>query len=109
MIFEFILLQATGSEGTGMANGGWINFAMIGAIIVVFYFFMIRPQQKRQKEEKEFRDGLKKGDKVITIGGIYGKIASIEANSILVEVDANVKVKMEKSAVKPVPQSENEQ
>ena len=68
-------------------------------IIVVFYFFMIRPQMKRQKELKNFREALKKGDKVITTGGIYGKIVEIEDHSILVEVDSNVKMKIDKSAI----------
>jgi preprotein translocase subunit YajC len=68
-------------------------------IIVVFYFFMIRPQMKRQKELKNFRLSLKKGDKIITTGGIYGRIAEMEEHTILVEVDNNVKLKIDKSAV----------
>jgi preprotein translocase subunit YajC len=68
-------------------------------IIVVFYFFMIRPQMKRQKELKKFRDALKKGDKVITTGGIYGKIVDIEDHTVLLEVDNNVKIRVDKVAI----------
>ena len=74
---------------------------MVGGIILVFYFFMIRPQQKKAKQEKEFRESLKKGDKVVTIGGIHGRIVSIEEDGILVEVDNGVKLKFDKSAIRP--------
>jgi len=66
---------------------------------VVFYFFMIRPQMKRQKELKKFRESLAKGDKVVTTGGIYGKVAEIKDNYVLLQVDDNVKLRVDKSAV----------
>ena len=78
---------------------------MFGAIIAVFYFFMIRPQQKKQRAERQFRESLKKGDKVITIGGAYGRVASIEDNGIILEMDTNVKIRFDKSAVRPVPET----
>lgn len=68
-------------------------------IIVVFYFFMIRPQMKRQKELANFRNTIKKGDKVVTTGGIYGRIHEINETTILLEVDNNVHIKVDKSAV----------
>ncbi|WP_423127457.1 preprotein translocase subunit YajC [Gaoshiqia sp. Z1-71] len=68
-------------------------------IIVVFYFFMIRPQVKRQKELKKFRESLQKGDKVVTTGGIYGKVYELKDNYILLQVDDNVKLRVDKSAV----------
>lgn len=68
-------------------------------IIVVFYFFMIRPQMKRQKELRKFREGLKKGDKIVTTGGIYGTVAEVKDDSIIIEIADSVKVKMDKSAV----------
>lgn len=74
-------------------------FIMLAMIIVVFYFFMIRPQVKRQKELRNFRDALAKGDKIITTGGIYGKIASINDNIITVDVGNGVTMKVDKSAV----------
>jgi len=76
-----------------------MQFAPFVLIIVVFYFFMIRPQMKRQKELRKYREGLKKGDKVITNGGIYGKVAEVKDEYISVEIADNVKVKMDKSAI----------
>jgi len=68
-------------------------------IIVVFYFLILRPQQKRQKERAKLLEGVKKGDKIITSGGIHGYVEGIEDNSVLVKIADNVKVKMEKSAI----------
>jgi preprotein translocase subunit YajC len=68
-------------------------------IIVVFYFFMIRPQVKRQKDLRNFRDSLQKGDKIITTGGIYGKINNITNNIVTVDVGNNIIIKVDKSAV----------
>jgi preprotein translocase subunit YajC len=72
---------------------------MIGMIVVVFYFFMIRPQMKKAKQEKTFKESLNKGDKVVTIGGIHGKIIEVNDTTFIIEIDNNVKVKIEKSAV----------
>ena len=68
-------------------------------IMVVFYFFMIRPQVKKQKDLKKFRESLAKGDKVVTTGGIYGKVVEIKDNYLLLQVDENVKLRVDKSAV----------
>ncbi|MBS2100040.1 preprotein translocase subunit YajC [Carboxylicivirga linearis] len=83
------------------AEGGnpLLNFAPFILIIVVFYFFMIRPQMKRQKELRKYREALKKGDKVITTGGIYGKVSEVKDAHVIVEIADNVKVKMDKSAI----------
>lgn len=75
------------------------SFLPLLLIIVVFYFFMIRPQMKRQKDLRKYRDSLQKGDKVVTTGGIYGKINAIKDNHIIVEIDDNVKIKIDKSAI----------
>lgn len=72
---------------------------MILLIIVIFYFFMIRPQMKKAKQEKLFKESLLKGDKVVTIGGVHGKIVEVNDTTFMVEVDNNVKLKIEKSAV----------
>ena len=74
----------------------WI---MLALIFVVMWFFMIRPQRKQQKELQAFRDGLKKGDKVVTIGGIYGTVVEIKETSVLIEVDNNVKIRVSKQAL----------
>lgn len=68
-------------------------------IIAVFYFFMIRPQQKKQKEQKQLLENLKKGDSVVTIGGLHGKIYSVEATTVTLELDKGVKMTFEKSAI----------
>lgn len=68
-------------------------------IFVVMYFFMIRPQRKQQKELAEFRSSLKKGDKVVTVGGIYGTVVEVKENSLLIEVDKDVKIRVSKNSV----------
>ena len=68
-------------------------------IIVVFYLFMIRPQMKRQKELKNYRESLQKGDKVVTTGGIYGKIADIKDQVVVIEIADNIRIKVDKSAI----------
>lgn len=72
---------------------------MIVLIFVVMWLFMIRPQQKKQKEVEKFRQGLKKGDKVVTIGGIYGTVVEVKDSTLLLEVDQNVKIKVDKASV----------
>ncbi len=74
-------------------------WVMLVLIIVVMWFFMIRPQRKQQKELQKFRDGLKKGDKIVTIGGIYGTVVEIKDKTLLIEVDSNVKLKVDKNSV----------
>ena len=72
---------------------------MLALIFVVMWFFMIRPQRKQQKELQNFRNGLQKGDKVVTIGGIYGTVCEVKENSVLIEVDNNVKIRVNKQAI----------
>lgn len=76
-----------------------MTFLPLILIIVVFYFFMIRPQMKKQKEVAAFRNSLAKGDKVVTTGGIYGKIIELKDNTVLLQVDDNVKLRVDKSAL----------
>lgn len=74
----------------------WI---MLALIFVVMWFFMIRPQRKQQKELENFRNALQKGDKVVTIGGIYGTVSEIKEDSVLIEVDNGVKIRVSKQAL----------
>ena len=103
---NFFLLQvdSTAAEG-GQAGPKWLNWVLIGGVVIVFYFFMLRPQQKKRKEEQEFRSNLGKGDKVVTIGGIHGKIVSMDESNqtALIEVDNGVKMRFELGALKPAP------
>ncbi len=80
-------------------GGGIMDFLPLILIVVVFYFFMIRPQLKKQKEQKTFRESLAKGDKVVTIGGVHGKIVEVKEDLVHLEIAANVVVKVDKNAV----------
>ena len=86
----------TPTQSTGGGMGMWIMLALMFAVM---YFFMIRPQKKQQKELQNFRDSLKKGDKVVTIGGIYGTVVEIKDASVLIEVDNSVKIRVSKQAL----------
>ncbi|MBD5355965.1 MAG: preprotein translocase subunit YajC [Bacteroides sp.] len=83
-------------------GGGLSGIIMIVAMIAIFYFFMIRPQSKKQKEIKKARDAMQKGDKVVTAGGIHGKIREIHEDTIIVEISPEVSVKVDKASVYPV-------
>lgn len=74
------------------------SLVMLGLMVLVFYFFMIRPQMKKQKELKNFRDNLKAGDKVVTIGGIHGKILEVAETTVLVQAEGT-KLRFDKSAI----------
>lgn len=81
-------------------GGGTMQIVMIGAIMVVFYFFIIRPQMKKVKDQKKYVEALKKGDKILTIGGIYGKINAVnEDGTLIMETEDGSKMKISKNAV----------
>jgi preprotein translocase subunit YajC len=82
------------------AQGMNLNFfIMMGLMVVVFYFFMIRPQMKRQKELRKFQESLSKGDKVVVAGGIMGKIFDVKEDHAVIEVDDNTRIRVIKSAI----------
>ncbi len=95
MVYNLVALQDSA------ANGGMMNLIMIVALIAIFYFFMIRPQQKKQKEIKKFREALTVGDCVITAGGIHGKIRGVKENSFILEIADNVRITIDKGSVFP--------
>ena len=90
-----IFLMSTPQQG----QSPWSSLVPLLLIMVVFYFFLIRPQMKRQKELKTFRESLKKGDRIVTTGGIYGKINNISDSVMTIDVGNNVLLKIDKSAV----------
>ncbi|MBS7296658.1 MAG: preprotein translocase subunit YajC [Bacteroides sp.] len=92
-----IILQTAAAQPAG--NGLWSMLIMFVLIFAVMYFFMIRPQKKQQKAIEEMRKSLTKGDKVITAGGIYGTIADIDETSVLIKVDGDVKIRVDKSCI----------
>lgn len=96
---NLVILMMGGAQG---AQGGnpLVQMLPLVGIVVVFYFFMIRPQMKKAKEQKKYIEQLKKGDKILTIGGIYGKIAEMkEDGSIIMEVEDGTKMRISKNAV----------
>lgn len=94
---SFIYLQAT-PAGQGSPNM-LTSLLPLLLVFVVFYFFMIRPQMKRQKELTNFRSSIAKGDKIVTTGGIYGKVIEVTDNVVTIEIANDVKVKVDKNAV----------
>jgi preprotein translocase subunit YajC len=95
MNLSSILLEPSAGGGLGSLNG----IVMIVLLFVVMYFFMIRPQQKKQKEVQKMREALKVGDKVVTSGGIYGKLKEINDHSFTVEIAENIRIKVDKASV----------
>ncbi len=89
-----IFLMPQSPDGNPMPS-----FIFLLLIIVVFYMFMIRPQMKRQKDLKNYRENLSKGDKIVTTGGIYGKVMDIKEQTITMEIAENVRIKIDKNAV----------
>jgi preprotein translocase subunit YajC len=92
-MFQTLLLQASGT------GGGYSSFLMLGGMVAIFYFFFIRPQQKKQKETKKFIEEIGKGDQVVTMGGIHGKIVSVENDLVTLDVDRGTKLVIEKSSI----------
>lgn len=89
-------------------QAGWANIVMIVVLIAIFYFFMIRPQQKKQNQIKKFREGIKVGDRVVTAGGIYGKVRSIEDTTFSLGISKDVRITIDKGSVYPSAQQASE-
>jgi preprotein translocase subunit YajC len=100
MNYLSIILMATPQTTEGAPSSNPLGmFLPLIAILVIFWIFMIRPQAKRQKELTKFRQSLQKGDKVITTGGIYGKIVSVSDTLVVMQVDENTKITVDKASV----------
>lgn len=93
--FAYVLLMATPQENANPLA----TFLPLILVFAVFYFFMIRPQVRKQKEMTTYRSSLAKGDKVITTGGIYGKVTDVKDNTVTVDVGDGVLLKIDKSAI----------
>ena len=96
MFYSFLLEEAS---TTGSSAYNWIWIVMLVVIVAFFYFFMIRPQTKTKKELQKQREAMKKGDKVITAGGIYGNIKEVQESAFLIEVANGVVIKVDKGSV----------
>lgn len=99
-----------GGPAAGQQGGGsvWQTVIMFGLIAVVFYFFFIRPQSKRNKEMRKFRENLKKGDKVVTAGGIHGRILEVEENTVIIETEGQGRLKVEKMSISSTYQADQQ-
>ncbi len=97
-MFQTLIAMAQPQQGQG---GGEIysTIIMFGAIIAIFYFMIIRPQQKRAKEREQLLSTVKKGDKIVTAGGLHAKVIAVEEKILLIEIADNIKVKLERSSV----------
>lgn len=93
---ETILLQAQAQQGSG-----WTSIIMMAAVVLIFWLFMIRPQQKRQKEVQQKRDALTTGDRIVTSGGLFGVIRDIKEKEFVVEIADGVRVRVDKGSVFP--------
>ena len=102
-MLDYILLDAAEGVSQQLDNSGstsnWTFWVMMIVIFVVFYFFMIRPQQKKQKELQKERDAMKKGDKVVTAGGIYGEIKEVQETSFIITIAKDITIKVDKGSV----------
>ena len=96
---NFVLLQCAPQQGQEGGQSPWTMLILFGLIAVVFYLFFIRPQSKRNKDLKKFRENLKRGDKVITAGGVHGRILEIFDNVVVIETEGQGKLKIEKSSI----------
>jgi preprotein translocase subunit YajC len=100
-ILNFILAQ----QGAGAQGSGMSGIFMIVAMIVIFYFFMIRPQQRKQKKIRQQREALTKGDKVVTAGGIHGKITADKGTYFMVEIAPGTTIRVEKTSIYPLEEA----
>ena len=98
--------MAQSATATGEQPNPLVTLLPLILVFVVFYFFMIRPQTKKQKELNDYRNSLKKGDKVVTNGGIYGKVVEVKESSVIIDAGGDVKLRIDKSAVLKDPTQE---
>jgi preprotein translocase subunit YajC len=103
--FAYLILmgQPTGTAG---ASNPLVTFLPLILVFVVFYFFMIRPQMKKQKEMNNYRSSLKKGDKVVTTGGLYGKVYEVKDNYVMMDVGGDIRLKVDKNALVKDPSAD---
>jgi len=104
--FAFLYLMGQPSGTTGGQSNAFLTFLPLILVFVVFYFFMIRPQMKKQKEMNNYRSSLKRGDKVITTGGIYGRVHEVKDNYIMMDAGGDFKLKVDKSALLKDPSAD---
>ncbi len=97
-LLSILLMAPPAENGQG---GGLMSFLPLILVIIVFYFFFIRPQMKKSKEQRKFREELQKGDEVLTLGGIRGKVSKIDDTSVVIISEGETKIRIDKSAIMP--------
>jgi preprotein translocase subunit YajC len=100
--------ESTGSTGTTGGAGQWGILIVMPLIILVFYFLVMRPQNRKQKEAKKMLESLRKGDRIVTIGGLRGTVVSVKEDVVVLKVDDNTKLEFSKNAVSSVLKREDE-
>ena len=105
---SFIPFLQTENQMQGLGGSGLLSLVPLLGLFVIMYIFIIRPQSKKQKETQKMINSLKKGDNVITIGGIHGTVSSVKENTIIVKVDENTKIEFNRTAIATVQKSEAE-
>lgn len=104
---EYLIAMAPPQDGGG--GGSMIStFIMFGAIFLIFYFMIIRPQKRRAKEREAMLSNVQKGDRVVTSGGMHGVVAGLDEKTVLIQVSENVKMKFERSAIANILSKENQ-
>jgi preprotein translocase subunit YajC len=106
--FAYILLMGQPASSTSGQGNAWISFLPLLLVFVVFYFFMIRPQMRKQKEMNNYRTSLKKGDKVITTGGIYGRVHEVKDNYVMIDAGGDIRLKVDKNALLKDPSADEQ-
>lgn len=96
---DILLAMASPPDGQGGGGSMISTLIMFGAIFAIFYFMIIRPQQKRAKEQKKMLEAIQKGDKIVMSGGMHGTVAGLEEKTVLVDVGNNIKIKFERSSI----------
>ena len=105
--FAFLSLMGQPAGTAGQSNP-LITFLPLILVFVVFYFFMIRPQMKKQKEMNNYRSSLKKGDKVVTTGGLYGRVHEVKDNYVMMDAGGDVRLKVDKNALLKDPTADEQ-
>jgi len=103
--FAYLFLMGQPAGAAGESNP-LVTFLPLILVFVVFYFFMIRPQMKKQKDMNKYRSSLKKGDKVVTTGGLYGRVYEVKETTVTMDVGGDIKLKIDKNAVLKDPSAE---
>jgi preprotein translocase subunit YajC len=101
-IVNLLAFMGQAPDGGSGSGSPMMTFVMLGGMVLIFWLFILRPQQKKQKDRQKLLESVKKGDKVITIGGIHGTVVGVEEKTLLVQIADNVKVKYDRSAVSTI-------